>query len=61
MLVLGIILILIGVVWGYWSGKNSALPPGYRPPVFSTQLSGCMMLFIPFVLIVLGIYIIATL
>lgn len=61
MLVLGIILILIGLVGGYWSGKNSALPPGDRPLIFSTELSGCMMLFIPFALIVLGIYILATL
>jgi hypothetical protein len=59
-MVLGIIMIILGLLMGNWSFKNSNRPPGYRPGVFETELSSCMMSFIPLCLIVGGIYLIIT-
>lgn len=61
MLILGILLIVLGLIIGSWAGKNEFSPPGYRARIFETRLGGCIMLFIPFVLIVIGIYILITL
>ena len=57
---LGIELIVIGLIIGSWVGKYNFKPPGYRPPIFETQLSGCIVVTIPFLFIVLGIYILMT-
>lgn len=60
MLFLGIIMIVLGLMWGSWSFKNNQRPPHARPMAFNTQLSGCMMNFIPLALIIGGIYILMT-
>lgn len=60
MILLGVTLILIGLIIGSWVGKYNFKQPGYRPFIFETQLGGCMIVTIPFIFIVLGIYILMT-
>lgn len=57
---LGIELIVIGLIIGSWVSKYNFKPPSYRPPIFETQLSGCIVVTIPFFFIVLGLYILMT-
>lgn len=60
MVLLGIALIVIGLIIGSWVSKYNFKAPGYRPFIFETQLGGCMVVTIPFLFIVLGIYILMT-
>ena len=60
MIFLGIFLIIIGLITGSWSAKRNFRQPGDRPFIFETQLGGCMMVTIPFILIILGIYLLFT-
>jgi len=60
MILLGATLIFIGLIIGSWVGKYNFKQPGYRPFIFETQLGGCIIGNIPFLFIVLGIYILMT-
>ncbi|MFA5803264.1 MAG: hypothetical protein WC879_01350 [Melioribacteraceae bacterium] len=57
---LAIIMIILGLLIGRWTVANNQRSVSDRPGIFNTDMGGCMMGFIPFALIVGGIYILMT-